>query len=264
MTDQAFRDEQPIAWEFHRNTSRWPFNVLEPEASSEFQLPPKEYPEAPYTALPPPQPPDVSLDTALRSRFSCRRFEDVELSRAAVGDLLHAVGGVLGRRQAGSSEFLERPVPSAGALYSLETYVLARAVEGLEPGVYHYAIVTHGLEQVRVVPVRRAFLTYLFMGQHYVADASAVLVFTTVLHRSLRKYDDRGYRYLLFEAGHMAQNANLAAVAAGLGTLNLGGFFDSDLCVLLDVDSEEEIPLYAVAVGRPTPGDRAALRMPPG
>ena len=264
MTEHAFRDQQPIAWEFHRNTSRWPFNVLEPEPSSEFQLPPKEYPEAPYIALPPPEPPDASLDRALRARFSCRRFEHVELSRAALGDLLHAVGGVLGRTRAGNSEFLERPVPSAGALYSLETYVLVRAVEGLEPGAYHYAIVTHGLEHVRAAPLHPAFLTYLFMGQYYVADASAVLVFTSVLLRSLRKYDDRGYRYLLFEAGHMAQNANLVAAAVGLGTLNLGGFFDSDLCALLDVDTEEEIPLYAVAVGKPAAGDRAALRMPPG
>jgi SagB-type dehydrogenase family enzyme len=263
VTERSFREEQPIAWAFHRNTSRWPFNVVEPEESSEFQLPPKEYSDLPYVPLPPPEPFGVTLDDAIRSRFSCRRFAHAELAQAALGDLLHAAAGVLGRTHIGSLEFLERPVPSAGALYSLETYVLAPAVEGLEPGVYHYAIVTHGLEQVRAAPLHRTFLTYLFMGQHYVASAAAVLVLTSVLHRSLRKYDDRGYRYLLFEAGHMAQNANLAAAARGLGTLNLGGFFDNDLCVLLDVDAEEEIPLYALALGHTAGSDRVALRLPP-
>src|SRR5215210_8005419 len=226
MSEPSFRGRQPIAWAFHRNTSRWPFTIQEPDESSELQLPPKEYPEAPYVALPPPQPPPGALDAALRARFSCRQFEDVPLSRATLGDLLQAKSGVIGRLNVGGVEFLERPAPSAGALYSLETYVLARSVEGLEEGIYHYAIVTHGLEEVRLAPLRRSFLTYLFMGQHYVADAAAVLVFTSVVHRSLRKYDDRGYRYLLFEAGHTAQNANLAAAAAGLGSLNLGGFFD--------------------------------------
>jgi len=262
MSEPSFRDDQPIAWEFHRNTSRWPFNTLEPDEQSEFQLAPKEYPEAPYVALPAPQPFDVSLEQALRSRFSCRQFEDVALGTQELGNLLHAVAGILGRTRLGSTEFVERPVPSAGSLYSLETYVLARSVEGLEQGAYHYAVVTHGIERVREAPLHRAFLAYLFMGQHYVADASAILVFTSVVHRSLRKYEDRGYRYVLFEAGHMAQNANLAAAASGLGAFNLGGFFDSDLCVLLDVDADEEIPLYAVAVGTPAPGDPIALRMP--
>ena len=263
MSEQSFRGEQPIAWEFHRNTSRWPFNIVEPEESSELQLPPKEYPEARYIPLPAPEPAAGSLESALRSRFSCRRFADATLSRAALGDLLHATSGVVGRTDVAGVEFLERPAPSAGALYSLETYVLARAVEGLEAGVYHYAVVTHGLEEVRLAPLHYTFLTYLFMGQHYVADAAAILVFTSVVHRSLRKYDDRGYRYLLFEAGHMAQNANLAASAAGLGSLNLGGFFDSDLCALLAIEDDEEVPLYAVAVGPPAPGDRVALRLPP-
>ena len=263
MSEQSFRDEQPVAWAFHRNTSRWPFNVVEPEETSELQLPPKEYPEAPYVALPEPRPPEAPLAEALRGRCSCRQFTDEPLTQAALGDLLHATCGVLGRTEVAGFEFLERPQPSAGALYPLETYVLAREIEGLEQGAYHYAIVTHGLELVRETALHRAFLTYLFMGQHYVADAAAVIVLTSVLHRSLRKYDDRGYRYLLFEAGHAAQNVNLAAAATGLGTLNLGGFFDSDVSVLLDLDDDEEIPLYAVAVGKPAPGDRLSLRMPP-
>jgi len=264
MSEQPlFRDAQPVAWHFHRNTSRWPFNVLEPEEGNELQLPPKEYPDAPYIALPTPEPCQQSFDRVLRSRFSCRRFLEKPIDQAALARLLHVSIGVLGRAHVGNIEFLERPTSSAGALYPLEAYVLARSVENLEEGVYHYAIVTHGLEQVRLAPLPSSFRSDLFMSQRYVGSASAVIMLTAVVHRSLRKYDDRGYRYLLLEAGHVAQNLNLAATAEGLGNLNLGGFFDSDLSVLLDLDREIEIPLYGVAVGAPAGTDPIALRMPP-
>jgi SagB-type dehydrogenase family enzyme len=87
-----------------------------------------------------------------------------------------------------------------------------------------------------------------------------VVVITAVPGRSLWKYGDRGYRYLLLEAGHAAQNLNLAAVEAGLGCCNLGGFFDEELAGLLLVDTEEEMPLYAVAVGVPASSDRDEQR----
>jgi len=93
MSEQSFRDEQPIAWSFHRNTSRWPFNVVEPEESSELQLPPKEYPEAPYLALPPPRAPDAPLESVLRGRYSCRQFDDVALGRAALNLMKTFAGG---------------------------------------------------------------------------------------------------------------------------------------------------------------------------
>lgn len=260
MNDPSFRADQPIAWTFHRNTSRWPFNVLEPEASSEHQLPPKEYPERPFRSLPAAVLPAESIETALRRRASCRQFADEELSEDALASVLFAANGVLTPLRVGALELLLRTVPSAGALYPLEVYVLARAVRDVEPGVYHYAAISHGLEEVRRILLPGTFLGYLFMGQPYVGSAAAVLVITAVVHRSLRKYEDRGFRYLLFEAGHVAQNISLVAAASGLGALSLGGFFDEELARLLDVASDAEVPLYAVAVGLPSETDPVALR----
>jgi SagB-type dehydrogenase family enzyme len=93
-------------------------------------------------------------------------------------------------------------------------------------------------------------------------DAAVIVVLTTVLERSLWKYGDRGYRYQLLEAGHVAQNLNLVATALGLGSFNIGGFFDSDLANLLGLDIEEEIPLYGIALGTPFTDDRTDLRQP--
>mgnify|MGYP000559029437 CR=1 FL=1 len=55
---------------------------------------------------------------------------------------------------------------------------------------------------------------------------AAIIFITAIVERSMWKYEDRGYRYILLEAGHVAQNLNLCATAMNLGSLNLGGFFD--------------------------------------
>jgi SagB-type dehydrogenase family enzyme len=85
-------------------------------------------------------------------------------------------------------------------------------------------------------------------------------VLTAVVERALAKYCDRGYRYLLLEAGHAAQNLELAAAALSLGACDLGGFVDHDITELLDLDGDEEIPLHSVAVGLPAGEGRAFLR----
>ena len=77
----------------------------------------------------------------------------------------------------------------------------------------------------------------------------------------MKKYLDRGYRYMLFEAGHSFQNMNLMAMACDLGSMNIGGFFDSDVSKVLGIDMEEEVPLYAMAVGVPD-GDNVEARLP--
>jgi SagB-type dehydrogenase family enzyme len=126
--------------------------------------------------------------------------------------------------------------------------------------VYHYVPVHHGLEQLRDEALPRRFQTYLFMGQRWATEAGAVVVITAVPGRSLWKYGDRGYRYFLLEAGHAMQNLNLAAIAVGLGSCNLGGFFDDELAAVVRADVEEEFPLYAAAVGVPATRDRHEQR----
>lgn len=155
---------------------------------------------------------------------------------------------------------LKRTSPSAGGFHPVEAYPLVTSVEGLDAGVYHYLPVANLLEQLRDAAVPRQLTTYLFMGQPYVAEAAAVIVTTAVPARSLGKYGDRGYRYLLFEAGHVAQNINLAAAAIGLGACNLGGFFDDELAGLLTIDVEHELPIYATAVGVPAGASKAERR----
>ena len=247
---ETLRTAQPLAWLYHRNTCRWIFNTPDPGDDLHPPQPGREDPSAPATSVGASAP--DGLRRLLERRASCRAFKDVSMTLDQLGSILHAAYGIVDVSELGALEFAERPVPSGGGLYPLELYVIALRVDGLPPGVYHYAPVVRLLEQLREGPVPRALVTYLFMGQGYLTNSSAVVVTTAVWERSLAKYGDRGYRYVLFEAGHVAQNLGLAAVALGLGALNLGGFFDDELAGLLTLDVEEEMPLYATALGVPT------------
>jgi SagB-type dehydrogenase family enzyme len=77
-----------------------------------------------------------------------------------------------------------------------------------------------------------------------------VFVWTAVFARSKWKYRQRAYRYIYLEAGHIAQNVALAAVALGLGSCQIGALYDDEANALLGVDGEEESTIYVTSVGR--------------
>lgn len=257
----TLRTYEPLAWTFHRGTARWLFNAA--GGVSPHQLPGREHPGSPWTPLPSGIQDEASLSSAIAGRLSCRAFAPDAISLETLASVLRAAYGI--ERRSGGDQFalLDRPAPSAGGMYPLEVSLLVRAVDGLAPGVYHYVPAADGLECLRDGELPPTFVTYLFMGQHWVAAAAAVVVLSVVPARSLTKYGDRGYRYLLLEAGHVMQNVNLMGTALGLGSVNLGGFYDDELAGLLRIDPEVEFPVYAAAIGLPseqTRGDRMRQR----
>lgn len=256
-----FRDDYPLAWTFHRSTSRWPFNMHGLNAPTHETPPFKEDLDAIAEALEPPHLPDASLAHVLRRRVSCRRFAPEPIERRQLGTLLYGAYGVFDIVDLWG-EFCERPVPSGGGLYPLELYVLCQRVRDLEGGVYHYMPLGHRLEVVRRAALPSHLSSEMFLGQPYLVNAAAIIVITAVVQRSLWKYEDRGYRYIVLEAGHVAQNLNLCAEGMGIASLNLGGFFDEDVMALLKLDQDREIALYGVALGRAASRDRREVRSP--
>ena len=85
------------------------------------------------------------LDVVFRERRSIRNFSKQPVSMQELSYLLWASTGIQ-KRQHGY-EF--RTVPSAGALYPIETYLISNNVEGFEKAVYHYSIESHLLEELR-------------------------------------------------------------------------------------------------------------------
>jgi SagB-type dehydrogenase family enzyme len=255
-----FRKLFPVAWAFHANTVRWPFNTLEPEDEPWPGPPFKEYPRVPAIELPASRDLSLPLADAIRHRVSCRSFRATALTLGEIGTILSFTYGIEGVARFGAKEHLERPVPSGGGLYPLEFYLIVRRVVGLDAGIYHYSPLAHALEQLKPIDCSDAFIAQLFMNQPYLVEAGAILMMTAVVERSMHKYGDRGYRYILLEAGHAAQNICLVAASLELGALPIGGFFDGFVADLLGLDVEQETVLYGVAVGRPEATDRVGTR----
>jgi SagB-type dehydrogenase family enzyme len=206
----------------------------------------KTYPSAPRIALPAPETADgIGIWEIMARRRSERRYVDAALEPAELSQLLWAAQGVT----ATGYGVKFRTAPSAGALYPVETYVVVHAAEEVEPGIYHYVVGDHELEQLEIGDFRRSSARAA-LDQEIAYRANVVFVWTAVFARSKWKYRQRAYRYIYLEAGHIAQNVALAAVALGLGSCQIGALYDDEANALLGVDGEEESTIYVTSVGR--------------
>jgi SagB-type dehydrogenase family enzyme len=194
--------------------------------------------------LPAPEPIDPGLTALLRARRSGREFGDAGLPLGALATLLHCAYGAVS-----TDAPPRRTVPSGGALYPLELYVVATRVEALREGIYHYDPLGHGLEVLELAAVG-ARLAELHLYPE-LAPAPVLLALTGVFGRSRFKYGLRGYRFTLLEAGHVVQNVVLAATALELTAIPIAGVDDRELERLLRVDGVDESVVYCAAVGRP-------------
>ena len=258
----------PVASMFHWSTRHLNYgqvptvDPLPPIApNSEYSEPGrmKEYPGAKRHPLPPAEPVPLSIGETIAQRRSCRQFAEKPLPLAALSTLLRNAYGLGESYVQGGQTMFDRPVPSGGGCYPLELYVVVQRVEGIPAGIHHYAVRHHILEALGPLPKSDA-LAALFLNQPWVGTAQAIVIITAVASRLLHRYGDRGYRYLLIEAGHIGQNLALAATASGLGSLSLGGFFDDDVISMLGLDPSFELPLYGIALGAPATGDSAQAR----
>src|ERR1700721_1023225 len=196
-----------------------------------------------------PEPPSSALMELIAARQSCRNFIPGTILLHQLAAILHAGYGVTGLR-AWPGEFRGfRPaVPSAGGLYPLELYVVCNQVEGTKPGLHHFNVRDRTLEYMSG-PFSIADLLPRLMQQPFIEHAAAFICIAAVLPRTLKKYGPRGYRYLLMEAGHVAQNICLRATELDLATLCLGGFSDHQINSLLELDGRKEVALYTIAIG---------------
>lgn len=233
---------------FQRETKyrreRMPFRLLNWSRRPETY---KEYPESEKVGLPEPRrESDLSVDEAIRGRRSVRDFAPEPVTIRDLSYLLWASTGI--QRSEGGFEF--RTAPSAGALYPIDTYLVANRVEGLEQGLYHYSIERHLLEVLKLgdlaMETARAAL-----DQAVCLKAACVFVWSAVFDRSKWKYEQRAYRYVYLDAGHIAENLYLAAESLSLGVCSIAAIYDDELNGLLGIDGVEESAIYMAVVGVP-------------
>ena len=210
----------------------------------------KPYTDAPKVPLPDELPPSTrSLDAAMLDRETARAIAPGPVGLAQVAKVLRMSYGVTRDNVATNFPRPFRAVPSGGALYPLEIYVYAATVDDLPGGLYHYDPEDHSLDGLPL-SAQRGHPASLFVQSDLVAQAAAILFVSAIFSRSTFKYGDRGYRFVLLEAGHLAQNAVLCATGMGLASATVGGFFDREIDRYLGFDGLSESTVYGLLLGR--------------
>jgi SagB-type dehydrogenase family enzyme len=255
--DTRLAQDQPLWMVFHQN-SRWrptEWAEVRRRASGRVraeQPGPWGFRRRPFLTLP--EPPDgnglsASLGQTLLTRRSARGFAGLPLRWEETSAILWATAGLIPAEDSGHRR---RTVPSAGARYPLETFFwLPTPPDGRGHGPYHYDPSRHGAAELLPEPAMP--LSGLLAACAYpalVERAGLLIVLAAVFERTTEVYGARGYRFVLIEAGHMAQNAYLAGAALGLGAVALGGWDDAALDAALGLDGVHASALYAVALGR--------------
>ena len=205
----------------------------------------KSYPGAPRVELPHPALPLVDLETVLRRRQTTRSFADVPMALDRLATVLKHAAGL---RTPDGPDIGNRSYPSAGARYPLEVYVIARRVEGLEAGVYHYRLRDHVLEGLGTGHVETVVGS---LADDWMRAAGVFVIVTALFERNFRKYGQRGYRDVLIEAGHLGQNLALVTASVGLGWCGIGAYLDDLLNNALSVDGVNETVIAVHALGEP-------------
>ena len=189
------------------------------------------------------------LARILRRRRSIREYSEEPVTRRQLGELLGLSCGVTNAQHLGGKDYLLlRSNPSAGALYPIEVYPIVFRGSDLAPGIYHYAPREHALELLRPGEFRDT-VCQIAMKQPVVLGASFVLVLTALTARNMFKYGERGYRYMLLDAGHLAENLYLTANALRLGCTTIAGFIDDRVNELVEIDGVNEFAVYLFVAG---------------
>jgi SagB-type dehydrogenase family enzyme len=232
---------------YHLNSEPW--MNLEAYADHPYEVEFKrEQGIAEPVALPPPDSGNRLCELLLKRR-SCRKFAAKPLPLTALGTLLRGAYGLTNTTILPSGfRFHSRSTPSAGGLYPLELYLITRQVEGIANAVHHYEVATSLLRPVKNEPAPEE-LVRLLLAQQFLENANVIILLSAVFRRTLSKYGSRGYRYILFEAGHVAQSLCLLAAELGLGSLCVGGFWDSRINRFLGLDGTHEAVVYGVGIG---------------
>ena len=184
---------------------------------------------------------------ALRRRRSVRDFDAGKtMTTGVLSALLWATQGLTARY----GQFFFRTAPSAGGLYPVETYLHVRAVESVQPGIYHFRPHKFDLEYLRKGDSSR-YLAGAALGQTLFLGAQVSFIWSAIMARAKWKYRQRAYRYVYLDAGHIAENLYLAAEALGLGTCAVGAFYDDEVNSLVGLDGHDETAIYMAAVGVP-------------
>lgn len=192
---------------------------------------------------------ELDIWQAIEQRITVRNYSDQALTLEELSLLLWYTQGV---KRVSKRPVTLRTVPSAGARHAFETYLLVNKVEGLPAGLYRYAAIEHSLVALDLAPEVNARLTAACLDQSQVANSAVTFAWGAVIERMVWRYPERGYRYILLDAGHVCQNLYLAAEALGCGVCAIAAYDDDLTNQVFGLDGENQFIVYLASLGKRT------------
>lgn len=138
----------------------------------------------------------------------------------------------------GNPVFL-RAAPSAGGLYPAEVYLISRGTPLLSPGLYSYQPQTHSLIHFWHDDVW-SNLQQACLSHSALKETQLAIVTTAIFYRSAWRYEDRAYRRIFLDTGHLLGNIELACAINHYRPHLIGGFIDHLLNDILYLEPEKE------------------------
>jgi len=176
----------------------------------------------------------------LRNRRSIRAFAGEVSLQSIVNMLWSAYGEVENGR---------RTVPSAGALYPLQLHVaLLRQTGQLIPAVYRVHLGSPDSVGFDLVSMDLNRFARSFIDPMMMEGAHGVVIISGSFQATAEKYGSRSILFVTLEAGHAAQNINIAAVEHDIATVEIGGFKEKLLAEAVDLPKQYR-PLITTIFG---------------
>ncbi len=148
---------------------------------------------------------------------------------------------------------IERPIflrsaPSAGGLYPAEMYLVSRGTPLLAAGLYNYQPKTHSL--IHFWPGEEVWgrLQEACFEHPALAKTQLAIVTTAVFYRSVWRYEDRAYRRIFLDTGHLIGNIELVGAINHYRPHLIGGFQDGLINELFYLDPDEEAVMTVIAL----------------
>lgn len=242
----GYKDKKDLAFEYHINSQKIG-DILPYDKRMQYKI----YPSAKK----------IILDKfCKKNKFEKSEFIKILLSRKSIrtwentGINLEKLSKLLrysfGNRDNEFEDIQFRTYASAGARYPIEVYVLILNSENLVNGIFHYNVYDNSLELIKKGNFKKE-VDDLYKNQPFEVNCPCVIFFSMIFERTMEKYGDRGYRFILLDAGHMSQNLYLVSEFLGLGVVELGASSVNDEVIdnLIGLNSEEENTFLAFFVG---------------
>lgn len=137
-------------------------------------------------------------------------------------------------------DFYMRAAPSAGGLYPAELYLISAGTPLLSAGIYNYQPRTHSLIHFWQDNNVWSGLQQACFGHPALQNARMAIAITSVFYRSAWRYQDRAYRRIFLDTGHLLGNIDLASAVEDYQVSLIGGFADEAVNELLFLDKQVE------------------------